>query len=468
MGLNGFIDDPLDVLAPLGVVREYHNWGWLADNYASGPAYPDMKYTFTGFNGWDWDAFYAGLVARGSSGFPAVQGGVPWLGGGAVPPVAAGADKTAAASYVAHGDVMFQLAARYGATKVADARLKLRADQPRSTGLGTVRYFEDFNEQDLVAGFSAEAFAAMASADYDGDQGRLGATFGVKSADPAAKLVMGGLSGAYDPSVTWVDSITKFLDQMRGWASAHRGGSFPADVINVHYYSFGPKGPALSPEDDRVQDKLAAIVAYRDAHLPGKEVWWTEFGYDTFDKSPLHAPAIGASSAFTVQAQWLVRAVLAALAAHVDRATLFVSRDSCRPDDAACKPETQFATCGVTTLKGEWAKKPSWFFLATLRARIGAMLPAGEKPSGAGDVRVLSFRDPGAAKGALVVWSPTSTGAAHAGYALSVPAGATTATLVTLVDKQDRGTESALPVVAGHVTVDVSETPSIVLVDAPP
>jgi hypothetical protein len=42
-------------------------------------------------------------------------------------------------------------------------------------------------------------------------------------------------------------------------------------VINVHDYSFGPgaPSPALSPEADGVQAKLAAVVAYRDPYLPG-------------------------------------------------------------------------------------------------------------------------------------------------------------------------------------------------------
>src|SRR3954451_10742154 len=33
-GVNGLIIDPVDLLAPLGTVREYHNWGWVCDNYA--------------------------------------------------------------------------------------------------------------------------------------------------------------------------------------------------------------------------------------------------------------------------------------------------------------------------------------------------------------------------------------------------------------------------------------------------
>jgi hypothetical protein len=373
--------------------------------------------------------------------------------------VNAGADPTAAASYVAHGQTMFQLAARWGHTAVPDPQLLLTSSQSRHTGLGTVQYFEDFNEQDL-AGIDGATYAAMASADLDGDQGRLGPGIGLKTADPTATLVMGGLSGAYGGSVSWVDSITTFLDQMRGWSTAHRGGSFPAGVLNVHYYSFG----SVSPEDDGVQQKLAAVVAYRDAHLPGLPVWWTEFGYDTFDQSPLHAPTLGGNSAFIVQGQWLVRDLLAALGAGVARATMFELDDTCTPPQTACT--TQFATCGL--IRKDHTRKPGWYFLATFRARLASMTFTGEPASGAADVRVMRFADTAGPGGALVVWSPTSRANVHAGYALAVPPGAQNVRAVDLVDQQQHGTERALAVGNGTVTLEVTETPTIVLLDVAP
>jgi hypothetical protein len=473
IGVNGFIDDPIDKLSPVGVVREYHNWGWIADNYASGPAYPGMLYTFMNFNGWDWDVFFSSLQAAGASGFPAVQGSVPWMNNSAIPPVLAGADPTAAASYVAHADAMFQIAARYGATKVPDAELKLQSTQTRLSGLGTVHYFEDFNEPDQAPSFAADADAAMASADYDGDQGRLGTTVGVKNADPTALMVMGGLSGHSDSTTTWVQSITTWLDGMRTWSAAHRAGSFPADVINVHYYSFGPSPfgapdpePALSPEADGVEAKLGAIIAYRDQYLPGKEVWWTEFGYDTYVQSNLHAPALGANSALIVQGQWLVRDMLAALAAGVNRATLYVLRDSCVTTDTACMPQIQFNTAGLTGVKGDWTPKPSWYFLATFRTRLGTMVFKEKQTSGNPNVNVYALADTASAGGALVVWAPSSTAAEIQGYSLALPAGAKAAKAVTLADQMQNGVEAALTPSGGSVTIDVTETPTIVLVDS--
>jgi hypothetical protein len=464
-GVNANIGDAPALLSPIGTVREYHNWGWICDNYASGPAYPDMLYTFMNFNGWDWDVYFSTLKAQGSMGFPAVQGSVPWMNDSAFPPVLAGADPTAAASYVAHADAMFQIAARYGSVKVPDAELKLAATQTRVSGLGTVQYFEDFNEEDNASAFTPAAMAAMASADYDGDQQRLGATFGVKNADPSARLVMGGLSGKY-PSSMWLSSITSYLDGMRAWATAHRAGSFPADVINVHYYSFSPAAgqAAPSPEADQVKEKLAAVVAYRDQNLPGKEVWWTEFGWDTSAQSPLHAPALGGNSAFVVQGQWLVRAFLAALAAGIDRATLFELDDTCNVADSSCDQAVQFTTCGL--VDGGGTKKASYYFVAAFRARLATMAFTADQGVAGSGVSTYAFKDTAGPGGALVVWSPTSAATVVKGYALTLPSGATTATAVTLADQMAMGIQSSLPVAGGKVTLDVSETPTIVLVDA--
>ena len=460
MGLNALITDAVADLAPIGVVREYHNWGWLGNNYNDNP-YPQTLYTpdIPSF-GWDWDAFFSGLQAMGVSGFPAVQGGAPWVSSSAVPPAAG--SPTAAASYVAHGDTMFQIAARWGKTKVDDARLKLESGQTRESGLGTVAYFEDFNEEDNATAFTGDVFAAMASADYDGDESRLGATIGVKNADPGAKLVMGGLSGKYGSGATWTTSITTFLDAARTWSTAHRTDkTFAADVVNVHYYSFGPgsPAPALSPEDDKVEDKLSAIVSYCSQYLSGKPVWWTEFGYDTFPASPLHAPTLGSNSAAIVQGQWLVRELLAALAAGIERATVFELDDTCTPPATACN--TQFATAGLITANG--TRKPAWYFLATFRSRLQSYAFSKDLASSDPNVHVAQFEDTRGPGGALVVWMGTSNASTKAAFPVSLPAGTSTATAVALADGQATGVATTLSPSGGAVMLDVTETPTIIL-----
>lgn len=476
LGVNGFIDDPTDKLAAIGNVREYHSWSWCEGNGdAMYPGYPNNQNSFSLWNGfWDFDTYYADLQAKGVVAYPVMQGGVPWLNNSSVPPVPAGADASDPASYAAHADHLFQYAARYGQTKVSEELLKLAADQKPLSGLGTLRYIEDFNEQDatwiLPNGqhlFTPEQYAAMASADYDGDQGKMGKTVGVKNADPNIKLVMGGLAGSGTGVVEWEKSIETYIDGVRTWASAHRGGSFPADVINLHYYSFGPDPfgtenprPAVSPEEDKVEETMALLRVYRDKYLPGKELWITEFGYDTDAQSRLRAPALGKNSAAVVQGQWLVRYYFALLAAGFDRAFLYMLRDACEGNDC----HVQFGTSGLTTVKDKWEPKPSFFFLATVRSRLGSFRWSGAVDSGSPDVRIAKLKDASSKKTAYVLWAPTSEDKTVAGYQLDVGA-AGSATGVTLADKQMNGVESALTATGGKVTLDVNETPQIVLVD---
>src|SRR5450755_3197501 len=275
MGLNGFIDDDPAKLAAVGNVREYHNWTWNDGNGVQAyVGYPDNKLEFSVFNGfWDFDAYYSKLDSAGVLVFPCIQGSVDYLAS-AMPPVPKGADATDPASYVAHAAFMYQYAARYGGTAVAASKLKLDPAQKVASGLKLLPYYEDGNEPDAnwvhADGsflFTPEMTAAMASADYDGDQGKLGGELGVKTADPKAKLVLAGLAGAGPKD--FLSNVTGYLDGMRAWATAHRAGSFPADVINVHDYCFGPDPfgtaspkPGLSPEECQLQDQLASVAQY--------------------------------------------------------------------------------------------------------------------------------------------------------------------------------------------------------------
>ncbi len=461
LGVNGFIVNYVTDLATIGNVREYHDWLWIAGNGAS-PPYPNNRDTFSLFNGsWDWDTYYAGLKAKGVFGYPVVQGTIPQVNSNKAPP--ADGDPTLPASYAAHADDLFQLAARYGSTKVATNLLKLASGQTPATGLGTLSYVEDGNEPDNVP-FTPVQYAAMASADYDGDLKKISATVGVKNADPSFKMVMAGLSGAYSGGIAgWEKSITTFLDGVRTWAASNRGGSFPADVVNLHHYDFGPNDHPLSPEADGLKATLAELKAYRDANLPGKELWITEFGYDTNPASILGVPTLGSNGPDIVQAQWLVREYMAILAAGFDRAFLYLEADQCVDGS----DPTQFATSGLLTNLGmdsTEGKKPSFYFVATLRARLGAMGFLGELPTGNPNVLAYEFRMPAARNGAYVVWAPTSSAMVVKGFSLPVGA-ATTASRVALEDQQPTGTESPLTIASGAVTLDVTETPTIVLVD---
>jgi hypothetical protein len=457
IGTNAFIDDPPDKLAvPVGFVREYHNWQW--DTEA-----PDKQVRFqpsgaAGGKAWFFDDYYARLKALGVTVCPAVQQSTPAYFPGndmEAKPVPTGKSSENPDSYALHAAHLFQYAARYGSAPVAGERLQIAPDQPRRSGLGSLRYIENWNEPDKTwrgreGRFNPYELAAMCSADYDGDQGRLGKNVGVRNADPHIRLVMGGLAGIH----------LDYLRAMKLWADGNRNGDFPADVLNLHHYSSDGteeqafKTTGISPEADRLRAKFAEIVAWRNANLPRCEVWVTEFGYDTNPKSPLHAPAIGLYTAQEVQGMWLLRSYFALAAAGVDRAAMFMFRDT-KTDGTGV-----FETCGLVTEKGQWTPKPSYFYLATLKKRLAGMRFTGDVPSGKPDVTVYRFTGAGG-KAAYAVWCPTSDGRTVPEIPLAVSG--KTATRIEFTNDTPDGRATPLRVQNGQVQVTSCEKPVLIL-----
>jgi hypothetical protein len=458
IGTNAFIDDPHDKMAAVGYIREYHTWGWDAGN----AAYPNNAIAFNpsyaGGGGWNFDEYYTKLKNAGIMVAPAIKGSAKWIADKPdYKPVDVGQDATNPASYQAHADHMFQFAARYGSTKVADARLKLAPNQPRLSGMGLLRYFENGNEPNAWwhgrAGYSTPyELAAQSSADYDGHRKTMGSTFGIKNADPNAQLVMAGLAGL----------DLNYIKAMKAWADWNRAGDFPADVLNVHTYSnnIGGQGNSrvgISPEQDRLKERLQELTDYRDRYLPGKELWLTEFGYDTHPASTQGAHAIGETTTEETQARWLVRSFLAIAAAGVDRAAQYMLRDV-NPQDG-----TKYSTSGLVTQKGEWKPKTSWYYTYTMKNRLAGMRFAGEVASGNPKVLIYKFKaDKG--NGAYVVWCPTAENATVSNFALPVT-GAKTAIQVTLQNGETNGISAPLAIAANSVTLQVSEKPIFVMVD---
>jgi hypothetical protein len=466
IGTNAFVDDPIDKIAIAGYLREYHSWDWDAlDSNKDAKPFPNNVFAFNpsraGPGGWNFDDFYTRCKAANIFVCPSLKASVSWL----TPklgdrPADPKMDPTDPAAYRAHADHLFQFVARYGQTKIDDKKLKLAPDQKRLSGLNLIQYVENGNEEDgWWAGASAYSspyqFAAQCSADYDGHQGKLGDTFGIKNADKNAKLVMAGLAR---PAVDYIRA-------MKAWADAHRNGDFPVDVINIHTYSnqLGGQGDnmtiGISPEQDKLREKMHEFVDYRNRYLPKQEVWLTEFGYDTHPAAVQRAPAIGKTSAEEVQARWLLRSYLAVAAAGFDRAAQYMLRD------VSTTSTTKFDTSGFVGPKGDWTPKPSWYYTYTLKNCLTGMRYAGDVESGDKKVWIYKFRsDDG--KGAYVLWCPTSDNSTVKNYVLKKLGAAKSATKVEFADKEINGKGTRLEINKGSVSLDVSECPVLVLVDA--
>ena len=352
-----------------------------------------------------------------------------------MPPVAAGADVTRAASYVAHASFLYQYAARYGAEgrshREPEARVRSgRAHRARRTALlrRRQRAGRHWVNADGSLCLLAGGGAAMSSADYDGNQGRLGGTFGIKSADPDAKLVLAGLAGA---------GARRMADQRhhlpgRDTSLGHRA---PRRQLSRRRH----QRPRLLLRARSVRDHeptpraCARGVRHRDgpgrrrrvprsASARARRCGSRNLATTPIAGSRLRAPAIGSADAQAVQGQWFVRSFLALMGSGIDRAFLFVSRDNCTGPTTACPNNAvQFSTSGVLTKKGDEQPKTAWYFLATLRARLGAMRYARTAPSGKPNLSIARFYDAAANKGAYVLWMATSDGSVSNGYALALP-----------------------------------------------
>lgn len=379
IGVNGFHWIPLKNYQPFAAVREYLHWDWMEAVQGSNRFDPS-----DGANG-HFDRHFAALKSRGKSVVACINETPAWLSA-AYPqegnvreykPVPFGESPLLPESYRHLARFLFQLSARYGRVKHDASALSVNTasrwtndprNSPRS-GLDLLQYIEVWNEPDKnwsgrLARFEPEEYAAMLSACYDGHEGRLGPGFGIKSADSSMQVVMGGLSNFDLP----------YVSRMLDWFSHNRkDGLFAADVVNYHHYCNktswlnGSLTAAVSPEADRIREKLREVVAFNRKHTPHCAVWYSEFGYDTHPGSPQHSQAYGAYNAVEVQAMWLERTYLEAIAAGINKCFVYNISDEKKPENGL------FQSSGLTL--GEYSgftPKHSWNRLLELSRKLNS------------------------------------------------------------------------------------------------
>lgn len=471
IGLNGFIDDNRDNIAAVGNIREYHNWMWDDGNdNVSTPAYPNNQFGWnpswvrgTGW-GWNFDEYYEDLHSRGLQIAPVFQGSPGWMfgmiAGDSLKPMALGADSTNPAVYKAHADYMFQFAARFGSTVVPSADLRVDAQNTKKAGLGFVQYMEGWNEPDKdwkgkTGYFSPKVLSTLMSADYDGHQKSMGTKVGVKNADPNMKYVMPAL----------ISINLEYVKAMKYWADGNRGGGFPADVLNFHHYctdgggqGAGEATTGISPEKDDLRGRMETMRAYRDQYLPGKELWLSEFGWDTHPDSKFGAQTFSGSDEYETQGRWLVRAYLEIAAAGFDKAQMFMLRDTWDSSPGV------FATSGLVhdmhdTLSPKYQKKPSWYYVNTMHKTMKNYRYAEDLS--ANGVRIYRFENAKSADSvAYVVWNPDD---AAANKTLNLSLGLNSARVVKLTDAQALGTSANVTASANQISLaEVNGSPQFV------
>lgn len=436
VGMNAFIDDPLDVLRVSGIIREYHNFSWTLNE--------KDKNQFSPGSWWDFDKYYQMLHDADIEVVPCIQGNTSFLLGQnglstQYKPILKNADPTDPKSYSEHASGLFQYAARYGHTNVADEKLLLKENQTKRSGLGYITYYEDWNEPDKTwekreGYFHPYELAAMTSADYDGHQSTLGSTYGIKNADSNAKLVLGGVAGG--------SSYPKYLSLMKMWFDANRtDGILPFDVINFHYYA-GLENPEASDFVEITQN----IVNWRNQNASGKEIWVTEFGWDTNPNSPIGVPSED------TQRDYLIRTYLLAMRLGLDRATMYMVRDTGNSSNTG-----KYGTSGLTTQKGDWKKKSSWYGVLTMRETLKDYLFT-KVIKETNDVYIYQFNKPNTNEIQYVFWSPTKESREIKNYEFTI--GEKENVTITKMEKgKEEGVTETLPVTDGKVSLPITGSP---------
>ncbi len=438
IGMNGHIDVPKDILLAGGVVREYHNFGWSITN--------NKQMFFERFSWWDFDGYYKFLSENGITILPCIQ-----MGEQAVfnrnrneKPVMKGDDTTDPMSYKIHANYLFNYAARYGSTVVPKEKLNLDPKDTYKSGLGYITYYEDWNEPDKTwqgpdAQFNSTELAAMLSADYDGHEGKLGDVYGIKQADPNAKLVMGGMAGG--------STMVKWLNEMQEWANKNRTDKkLPLDVINYHQYA-----GTHSPENSSFVSDAMQIINWRNQNAKDKEIWITEFGWDTNLGSTKHA-----APTENAQRDWIIREYLIGDRIGLDRMTVYDALN-----DGPSSDTTQYSTSGLATKVSEGTvKKSSWYGVNTAKNTL----------KGYSFVKVIEeskslyiYLYSNGINNMYVLWSPTEDGSRINDYSLNIGE-YSKASLTELKDKEALGVTTSLNVVDNSVKVNVSESPIFVKV----
>ncbi len=342
-------------------VRHYLDWEKL--EHAEG------LYTFNPAQSgsWNYDAMYQWCNLQGIEIVACIKTIPEWMQvsypeterGDENVPTRYGRNRLDPASYIEQARMGFQFAARYGRNKNIDAKL-IHVDMvmvpwpngPRNvarTGMGVIKYIECDNERDKWwqgerAHQAAAEYAANLSAFYDGNKGSMGPGVGVKSADPAMKVVMAGLA-APDPD---------YLKEMIDWCAEHRGrrkdGSVDLawDVINYHYYCNDAdyiknkrQTSGRAPELTNAAATAGKFVELAHKYAGDMPVWVTETGYDLNPESAQRAMSIKNKSVMETQAEWCLRTSLMYARTGVQKVFFYELVDD-NP-----KSSTNYATSGL-------------------------------------------------------------------------------------------------------------------------
>lgn len=470
IGINGFNNEPIGKLNCAGFIREYHNWVWnegMASSYSQPYIKGNIKWDLSY---WNFDTFYDNINKQGLNICPVIQNNVPWLtfyNGTQYltkPLDAPKINPENPSSYKNHANFMFQIAARYGSKTIENSRIQVKSDQIKKSGLNLIKYYENWNEQNKwwkgrSEFFSPYEYSAMTSADYDGHENTIFIenhnNLGLKTADPYAKLVMGGLAGG----------TLDYIKAMNFWSKQYRKDKkIPIDVINIHdYFNVTTNNitQGISPEDFRIREKMEAFVNYRNKNMPEKEVWLSEFGYNTSANTIYSVPEIAGYTREETQARWLIRSFLELAASGIDKAIMYRLSDE-EEDNVT---GNTFCTTGLTSKRSlGYLPKISWFYVYTLKNNLFNFRYSRDITSNNNNVKIYEFIHDSLNQKAYAIWCPTSINQSIYNYTFDLPSSSKSIRIVEFQNNSITGLQKDTLLSNNQLNLNVTEKPIILII----
>ena len=450
LGINGNQADRVSTLRCANYFRDYINWMWCwtRDVY---PTLPGTNYN--GIMSSDYDVTYMTMADIQMSPVPCFMFKADDFRVNSID------DYMKPETYVEYGELLTQTAVRFGYNPSNTKEVVKVYSGSKARNRDVIHWIEAGNEPNGEGndGFSPYELAALTSLCYDGHEGKVtspsGSIMGVKVADPNMKLAMAGLAGVG----------TRYIQAMSFWMQHNRDdGKVALDAFNVHTYCkklISYNGyqvyVGVCPEIGKITEYLEELCAWRDKFHPDKEVWLTEFGWDTntsYETENACHP-YGDYTARELQAMWLVRAYFMFSSIGVDRAAMYMASDL--GDEATSTGK--YGTSGVISKSGEL--KDSYYYIYTLKNTMGDMYFAEIIDSGNENVWIYRFEN-GKGKSCYAVWCPTMDNIKVEGYSLNIDG--TSATMTCFANLETSGVSQELTVDNGCVTVNVSEKPVLI------
>ena len=462
----------MPAIKSFAAVRHYMDWEKLE------PAPGEYTFNPTTSGSWNYDVIYERCQAEGIDVLACLKTIPNWMQetyptdqrDGENVPARYGADLSSPTSYIEQAKVGFQYIARYGMNKNVDpALVKVSTTKTWAglntvkIGLGLIHYIECDNERDKwwkgrKAYQTGREYAANLSAFYDGHKNSLGPGVGVKNADPAVQVVIGGLAAS---STDYVRAMIDWCREFRGYKENGQV-NLCWDVINQHLYANDAKDSqngeptrGMAPELAGIGEQAAAFVTLSHQFANDVPVWITEVGYDVNQGSPLRAIPIGRKSALETQADWTLRTSLLFTRIGIDRVFFFQLYD-----DNPQNPN-RFSSMGLAN--ADASRRPASDYLFQTYQLLGDFR---YKETLNADPLVDRYELNGQSAYALLI--PDEKGRTGT-YQLAIPKG-DTVQLCTPAIGRTAMNQTVLVSQTGTITIKVSETPVFVIPNrlAPP